>query len=472
MHVGGFFCAEGFVAGRDRLWYNQSGGALAVKEYVEIPLNDPKRQTVCLLNDSFPPVVDGVANTVVNYGRVIERELGHAIVLTPDVKEADDSAFSFPVYRYPSLDTTKMFGYVTGLPVFPELRRKVLSERPSVLHSHCPAVSQFYARELREKLDAPVIFTYHTKFDIEIQRMVRLKLIQDSVLRALVENVSASDEVWVVSEGAGQNLRSIGYEGEYHVMRNGCDVEKGRLPEERIRHYTEAYDLPEGVPVFLFVGRMQKYKGQMLTLDALRIVKDHGTDFRMVFIGDGADLQEIKDHAEELGLSGKVIFTGTLRNREAIRAFYGRADLFLFPSSFDTNGLVVTEAAGSGTASILLRKSPAAETVTDGVNAFLIDENADSMAEKLLELTAHPERIREAGKRAEEELYYSWDDSVRTAWERYQTVIENYHSGHYPKHDGLVTRAIDVHGSFMDGLIRLTDLVRRVKDLDFPDFLN
>ena len=442
-----------------------------MEAYQENQTNEDRRQTVCLLNDSFPPVLDGVANTVVNYASVIERRLGHALVLTPEVSGADDRAFPFPVYRYPSIDTTKMFGYVTGLPVTPEFRRKVLSEKPDVLPSHCPAVSQLCARELREKLDVPVIFTYHTKFDIEIQQKIRGKLLQESVRKALVENVSASDEVWVVSEGAGQNLRSVGYEGPYQVMRNGCDVEKGRLPEEVIVRHTEAYDLPKDVPVFLFVGRMFKYKGQILILDALKILSDHGTDFRMVFIGDGMELQEIKDHAEELGLGRKVIFTGALRDREAIRAFYGRADLFLFPSTYDTNGLVVTEAAGSGTASVLIEGSPAAETVMDGVNAFLIQENADSMAEKLLELTACPEKMREAGQRAEEELYYSWDDSVRAAWERYQIVIENYRAGRYPKHDNLVSRALDAHGSFMDGLIRLTDFVRRITDFDFPDLL-
>lgn len=445
---------------------------MAVGRYfTDISMDLEPRQTVCLLNDSFPPVVDGVANTVVNYASVIEHELGHAFVLTPEVKGSNDSSFPFPVYRYPSIDTTKKFGYVTGAPVTPEIRRQVLSEKPCILHSHCPAVSQFYARELREKLNVPVVFTYHTKFDVEIQRMVRGKLIQDSVLRALVENVSASDEVWVVSEGAGQNLRSLGFEGQYVVMRNGCDVEKGKLPEDVIEGFMEPYDLPKDLPVFLFVGRMMKYKGQMLILDALRILKDHGAGFRMVFIGDGMELQEIREHAEELGLTDRVIFTGALRDRRAIRAFYGRADLFLFPSSFDTNGLVVTEAAGSETASVLLRGTPAAETVTDGVNAFLIEENAESMAEKLLELCRNPGLVREAGKRAEEDLYYSWNDSIRHAWERYQVVMENYRSGLYPKHESIVERALDAHGSFMDGLIRLTDFVRRVTDFDFPDLL-
>ena len=52
--------------------------------------------SVCLLNDSFPPLIDGVANTVVNYGRELTKLGDHAIVVTPEHPEADDGRFPFP----------------------------------------------------------------------------------------------------------------------------------------------------------------------------------------------------------------------------------------------------------------------------------------------------------------------------------------------------------------------------------------
>lgn len=46
---------------------------------------------VCLLNDSFPPVIDGVANAVVNYGEIIStKNLGKATVVTPEYPGAVD----------------------------------------------------------------------------------------------------------------------------------------------------------------------------------------------------------------------------------------------------------------------------------------------------------------------------------------------------------------------------------------------
>ena len=67
-------------------------------------------------------------------------------------------------------------------------------------------------------VDAPLVLTYHTKYDIDIAKAVKRRLLQESAIRALVQNVNACDEVWVVSRGAGENLRSLGYEGEYTVM--------------------------------------------------------------------------------------------------------------------------------------------------------------------------------------------------------------------------------------------------------------
>lgn len=87
----------------------------------------------------------------------------------------------------------------------------------------------------------------------------------------------------------------------------------------------------------------------------------------MVFIGSGADAAEVQEYAKPLG--SKCIFTGAISQRETLRAWYCRADLFLFPSSYDTNGLVVREAAACDLAAVLIDGSCAAEGVTDGVTA-------------------------------------------------------------------------------------------------------
>lgn len=391
---------------------------------------------VCLINDSFPPAIDGVANAVTNYAQIITREHGRAAVVTPFYPNADDSVYPFPVYRYPSLDMTKLVGYRAGMPFSPELMQKLKEQHFDLIHSHCPITSTMLSRALREQIRVPLVFTYHTKFDIDIANVVRSKLLQEEAARLLVANIAACDEVWTVSRGAGENLEKLGYHGEWSVMPNGVDFPRGRVSEELIAQVCEGYDLPTGVPVFLFVGRMMWYKGLRIILDALKALRDGGEDFRMVFVGGGGDKDEIVAYSESLGLTDRVFFAPPIHDRERIRAWYCRADLFLFPSTFDTNGLVVREAAACALPSVLVRGSCAAEDVTDGVNGFLIEENAASMTAMLRELLASRETMRRVGEYAQRELYISWEEAVAKAYGQYQIVLERWRSGGYPEHAG------------------------------------
>ena len=519
------------------------------------------KHTICLLNDSFPPIIDGVANAVVNYAENIEKHHGHAVVVTPAVPGADDSGFPFPVVRYPSIDTRRLVGYVAGYPFSPETALRVREEKVELLHTHCPIASAILARSLREVVDAPLVLTYHTKYDIDIAKAVKSRLLQESAIRALVQNVNACDEVWVVSRGAGENLRSLGYEGAYTVMENGVDVPRGRvsaaavaaatagydLPDgvplflfvgrlmwykglhiildalralreqgqdfrmvfigaggdenvnacdevwvvsrgagENLRSLgyegaytvmengvdvprgrvsaaavaaaTAGYDLPDGVPLFLFVGRLMWYKGLHIILDALRALREQGQDFRMVFIGAGGDEKEVRAEVETLRLSDRCFFTGSIADRETLRAWYSRADLFLFPSTFDTNGLVVREAAASGCPSVLIAGSCAAEGVTDGRNGFLIEENAVSLCAKLTALCADREAMRRVGENAMRELYLSWEDAVARANERYAVVLDRYRSGKYPKHERFSDEFFNTQGDLMEAMSRVAEM--------------
>jgi len=390
---------------------------------------------ICLINDSFPPAIDGVANAVVNYGTYITKNHGEAVVVTPFYPDSDDSVFPFPVVRYPSIDVTKSVVYRAGMPFDAEVLQRLESEGFDLIHTHCPITSTMLARTLRGRIERPIVFTYHTKFDIDIANAVKSRLIQEEAARLLVQNISACDEVWTVSRGAGENLRKLGYEGDYLVMPNGVDFPRGRVSEQEVAEATKGYDLPEGLPTFLFVGRMMWYKGIRIILDALKTLDDRGIDFRMVFVGGGNDKDEIVTYCSSLGLDHKVFFTPPIRDRAVIRAWYCRADLFLFPSTFDTNGLVVREAAACALGSLLVRGSCAAEDVEDGVSGVLIEENAASMAAALETLCGDRDAMRRIGEGAQRELYISWEDAVANAFSRYGAVIENYRSGVYEARD-------------------------------------
>ena len=424
---------------------------------------------ICLANDSFPPVIDGVANAVVNYATVIEKKYGKAIVATPKYPRVKDD-YPFEVIRYPSVNTNKIFGYRMGYPFSGKAMNKIKKKDIDLIHTHCPIISTLLARELREITNAPIVFTYHTKFDIDIRKAIKGKLIQDTAIKYLVKNIEACDEVWVVSEGAGKNLKDLGFSGDYLVMENGVDMAVGRSTDKEIEELKHEYNIPSDLPVFLFVGRMMWYKGIKIILDALCGIKDE-YDFRMVFVGDGGDRKEMEKYSQENGVADKCIFVGAVHDREVLRKWYSTADMFLFPSTYDTNGIVVREAVACSLASMLIKGSCAAEGITDGENGILIEENPQSMAEALREICKDRNKARALGDNAMKTLYVSWEQSIDNAYNRYCEILKKpnekkpavfekgieFVSDTYMAFDKLYTISNKIESEFQDGVTRMKE---------------
>ena len=364
---------------------------------------------VCLLNESFPPVIDGVVNVMMNYADYMMRDYGAEIeVGTPKYPDGKYDDYPYQVVAYPSFDTAAQTnGYRTGNPLVGRAVSKLAEFKPDIIHAHGPASAMVVARLVREMTGAPIIFTYHTKYDIDIRRAAKINLIADETIKAMVSNIEACDEVWTVSDGAGQSLKALGFKGDYRVMNNGVDFSKGRVDKEIVDKVTAGYDLPEGVPMFLYVGRIINYKNLPLILDALKILADSGQDFRMVFIGKGPDQLVLEHKAKELGLMG------------------GSAPK-------DTNGLVVREAAACGLASVLIKDSCAAEGITDDRNGFIIEESAEAMAELLKRLCGDLDHVHDVGQHAMDEIYLSWEECVAKAYERYQYILARNKIGAMP----------------------------------------
>ena len=384
-------------------------------------MND--RLNICQLNDSFPPVIDGVSNVVLNYSRIIQEKYGNVVVVVPRYPGEHDD-YPFKVVRYPSVVTPITSDYRMGLPV-PGIARDIRKHTVDIIHCHCPFVSSVIAKPLRQMTGAPVIFTYHTKYDIDIANSFDSELVQTVAKKLVVTNIEWCDEIWAVSRGAGENLRSMGYQGEYRVMENGVDFPKGPAAPGQCEMIGEEHSLPPDLPVFLYIGRMMWYKGIRLILDGLQAAKASGARFKMIFVGGGADFDPITRLAHSHGLDSDCIFTGPIRDREKLRAYFSRADLFLFPSTFDTSGIAVREAAACGLASVLIRGSSAAEPVTDGRNAVLIGEDSNNLAWAVINLLKNREKMKALGRQAMDDLYLSWDTAVANAFERYEQIFES-----------------------------------------------
>lgn len=380
------------------------------------------RISVGLLNDSFPPVIDGVAQTVKNYAENLCRKECDVTVVTPRYRNVSDH-YPFDVVRYPSLPMGARLGYRVGIPFDPETIYNLRMRQFDLLHVHAPFASSVMAKTINPHHRVPVVLTYHTRFDLDLKKRVPNAAMRKVAMKFLLENVKAADEVWVVTKGCGRFLRDIGYQGTWRVMENGTDFTRGKSPEDQVVALREKYDLQENVPVFLFVGRMMWYKNIRLMLDTYALLKENGMPFRAFFIGEGYDLPAMQQYAHELGLDEQVTFTGPIRDREYLRVFFSTADLFFFPSTYDTCGIVVKEAAACDCPSLLLKDSCAAEGAVHGVSGYLAEETPQSCAETIMSACADRATMRVVGKRASQDLYLSWEDAVGRAYDRYREIL-------------------------------------------------
>lgn len=379
---------------------------------------------VGLFNDSFPPTIDGVANCIKNYADIINSGLGKATVITPEYPYVIDD-YPYEVYRYSSLKFKRSIPYRVGNPFFPKTILDLRRKNFDILHVHCPFASAVLAHEVTTKT-TPTVFTYHTKFDIDIDNVILNKQFNKISKNFILNNINYADEVWAVTEGAIESLRTLGYKKEVFVMSNGTDLPIGLADEATINELKRIHRLKDSYPIFMFCGRMMWYKNIKLILDALNILKKDGVVFKMIFIGSGPDRSAIEYYTRKLGLSEDyVIFAGPIYDREKIRGYFSLSLLMLFPSTYDTSGLVVKEAAACYCPSLLIKNSCASHGVVDGKNGLLAMENTESIAASISAAIKQPEKLKEMGINASETIYMTWEESVNIAYKRYEVIIEN-----------------------------------------------
>lgn len=382
---------------------------------------------VGLFNDSFPPRVDGVAQTVKNYAQALTKnDYCDVTVITPKDKDTADEMYPFPIYRYMSIPLAGRLEYRAGNPFSPTTLYELTEKNMDLLHVHCPFASSVLAHNLNQIKRHPTIMTYHTKFDVDIESRVALPAIQKAAITIVRNSLKNVDEVWAVTKSCGEALRNIGYEGDFYVMENGTDFALGRSSEEEVNALREKYNIPDDHLVLLFVGRMMWYKNLKLILDSLKVCLNEGLKFTCLFAGSGVDLEDIQEYAKKNGLEHNTKFVGMLRNRNELRVFYTLANLFLFPSTYDTSGIVVKEASAVQCPALLIAGSAAGEGVINDFNGFLADENVHSCSQAILNACRDSKKLKEVGKTASETLYLSWDEAVERAYKRYQYVLDHY----------------------------------------------
>ncbi|MBQ7996900.1 MAG: glycosyltransferase [Paludibacteraceae bacterium] len=385
-----------------------------------------------IFNDNFPPILDGVALTTQNYAYWLH-EKGHEVsVITPYAPGAEAvlKEVQYPVYRFPSLPIPFRHPYRYGVPFLsPSFMRQFRQMPFELVHAHCPFTTGDLAYSAAQRQGIPLVATFHSKYRQDFEHNVKSKVVVDWMVHHIVRFFEKADEVWIPLPAVEETLREYGYKGHVEVVENGNDFYTPAAKVENMRaEMREELGLLPDETMLLFVGQHIWEKNIGLILDALALIKDK--PFHLFMVGTGYAVREIRHKIKELGLSPRVTLLGNIHDRDRLKRIYAAADLFIFPSLYDTCGLVVREAAAMHTPSLMLAGSTAASAVQDGVDGFLSPAGKEEYARCIVSLMEQPEVIAKVGTKASKTISRSWENVMDEVVLRYRDIQQSYKLKH------------------------------------------
>lgn len=373
-----------------------------------------------LFTDTYHPAMNGIVQVVDSTRKELEA-LGHEVfVFCPkvnnDPNEYDDHVIRFRSIPSGLFDDNRLSVFFPPVEV-----RRIRKLDLDVIHfftplqigmmgvyaaqrtdavlvgQHCTDLYQYvelYPQVLPGVLAFTLTLPFTVKFDgIDTRTLLRSYRPQLGVAQwgqDVIENLMAlvysrCDEVLAVSRKSKQQLES--WRGEYYydvtVLPTGVDP-LPRPTTAEVRAFRKKWNIAPDDLVFANIGRIGAEKNLDILIPALKKVLERHPNARLMFVGDFDYLDTLKGLAARSGMNDRITFTGRLP-RQNLGVAYAAADVFVFPSVMDTQGLVVHEAANAGLPIVYVDRY-VTEAVIDGENGFVARNSATSIAEKIIRL--------------------------------------------------------------------------------------
>ena len=380
--------------------------------------------------DVFYPMIDGVIKVVDNYATRLSK-VAEVTVFCPkcsDENYKDD--FPYKVVRCNAL-FFKKYDYAIPTPGFDgNFLNELNKSKLDIVHVHSPFFVGQVGVNYAKKHNVPVVATLHSQYKQDCERNLKLKSSVDIAMLLIMQTFNACDECYAVNAA----IRSL-YIDEYNlkapcfVRRNATSHTPIEDKKSAYKFVNEKFGLGDDETVFLFVGRINYLKNIRLIARSLKILKDKGYEFKMLFVGTGQDEDDFKKLLEELAITDRIIMCGKIADAETLEKIYARAKLFLFPSLYDANSLVQIEAACQGTPTVFLRGARTAGTVTEDVNGFIAEQSDEAFAEKIEQILGDEDYYRKVAEGAKRDLYVTWDEVVSGIYKDYGRLIAKKKAG-------------------------------------------
>ncbi|RLE39697.1 glycosyltransferase family 4 protein [Candidatus Acetothermia bacterium] len=353
-----------------------------------------------LFSDAYLPEISGVTSVVSWLRRELERN-GHEVhIYVPAYTEPQERESR--VYRFHS---RRFIFHKASRVALPYNRRATRTfKRLDIIHSHTPFSLGLVALGASARYRIPHIHTYHTHL-VAYRHYLPFPLRPPKRTTAELAAwfCNRCTAVTVPSNPMREELLGYGVKRPIHVLPFGVDQELFHRPP--VWDPRESLGIDPSVRLYLYAGRLAAEKNLDFLLRAYKRIHAVDRDSVLVLAGDGPRRLALERLVHEEGLEKAVVFTGFLDHPRLVD-LYKAADLFIFASKTETEGLVLVEAMAGGTPPVAIGEMGVLDVVEDGVSGLLVPEDEEKFAQTVLSLMDDPARYRKlqegALKRAKE----------------------------------------------------------------------
>lgn len=381
---------------------------------------------IAFFTNCYKPLVNGVVTSISSLKEAYERKGHEVYVFAPRVEDYVDQEKN--VFRYRSVNLTSKVKYPLPIPLSFRVKKIITEFNPDIVHIHHPFLLSSVAIMYGKRLGIPKILTLHTQYEQYAHYVSPIpeRLTQEAI-KMIIHNLSYKiDCITTPSESMRELIRSYGVKNRIEIIPNAIHLIS--FKEDDVFKRTEIkkkYNLKEDDKIILFVGRVASEKSIDKIIKALAIIKKRDiSKVKLLIIGDGPAMDELKQLARTLKIEKDVIFAGTV-SYEEIRHYYKMAYVFTIASTTETFGIVTIEALASRVPVLAVKAPGAVDILTDGVDGLLVDNDVEKFANALEKIIREPE-LREKLSRGA--LKTSEKYSIDTISERmlnlYREVIE------------------------------------------------
>jgi 1,2-diacylglycerol 3-alpha-glucosyltransferase len=335
---------------------------------------------IAWFTDTWFPTRDGVVASLALFKEELEKK-GHTIhIFAPG--DRNDSHGTVHYYRAKTYSPYPQYRFPSFASIFAK-RTRTLTEQiqPTIVHSHSPGIMGIHALRAASFCKRPLAFTYHTFVDESIYLLFENPQLQRLLVRGFRRWLSwycaRCACIIAPSEYVRQHVASL-CTGSIAVIPTGIRVQRfggGNASTVRNRF--------PGKKLVLTVGRLVREKNIDVLIEAApAVLREEQVVF--IVVGEGPARVDLERKARDAGLAGVFVFTGFVSDRE-LMDHYAAADVFAFPSTYETQGIVALEAMAAGLPVVAARAKALPEFIVDGENGFLIDPaNPKDVAAKIM----------------------------------------------------------------------------------------